>query len=165
MHATTTERAMPDHSDVPVFPPLVPASGVLLGILLGQLVPLAPSLSPRTLLLARELGVAVFCIGIAGFPWMIITMKRARTPIHNARTPTRLVDSGPFRFTRNPMYLFGGTWYAGLAMMLHQPWSLALLPLVHLVIDRVVVRREEAYLERKFGDAYRAYTARVPRWL
>jgi protein-S-isoprenylcysteine O-methyltransferase Ste14 len=58
---------------------------------------------------------------------MIVTMKRAGAPIHNRSTPTTLVQAGPFRFSRNPMYLFGSIWYAGLALILVEPWSLALL--------------------------------------
>jgi protein-S-isoprenylcysteine O-methyltransferase Ste14 len=95
---------------------------------------------------------------------MIATMKRARTPIHNARTPTNLVERGPFRFTRNPMYVFGSTWYAGLALLLVQPWSLALLPAVVAITHYGVVLKEEEYLERRFGDAYRQYKARVRRY-
>ena len=96
---------------------------------------------------------------------MVATMKRAHTPIHNARTPTALVEAGPFRFTRNPMYLFGSTAYAGLAMLLIELWSLALLPVVLIAIHYGVVLREEEYLERKFGDAYQRYRDRVRRWL
>lgn len=153
------EREQAAHSQVAVFPPLIPAIGMITGVLLGKVMPVPlPAL-------ARVAGAPVFAIGIAGFAWMIVTMKRARTPIHNAKTPTALVEAGPFRFTRNPMYLFGSTWYAGLALMLGQPWSLALLPAVWLATHYGVVLREEAFLERHFGDAYRAYATRVPRWL
>jgi protein-S-isoprenylcysteine O-methyltransferase Ste14 len=102
--------------------------------------------------------------GIAGFAGMVVTMKRARTPIHNARTPTTLVESGPFRFSRNPMYVFGSIWYAGLALLLVEPWSLALLAAVVVVTHYGVVLREEEYLERRFGDPYRQYKHRVPRY-
>lgn len=91
-------------------------------------------------------------------------MKRARTPIHTSATPTALVETGPFRHTRNPMYLFGAVAYAGLSLLLLVPWSLALLVVVVLVTHHGVVLREEAFLERRFGDAYRRYQARVPRW-
>jgi len=156
--------SLPDHSQVIVFPPAIPATGFLLGVVLNWLVPLGSVVDgpPRTTL--RGAGGAVFALGIAGFAWMIVTMKRARTPIHNARTPTTLVQSGPFRFTRNPMYLFGSIWYAGLALALVELWSLALLPLTVITLHYAVVLREEAYLSRRFGDAYREYQARVPRY-
>ena len=89
----------------------------------------------------------------------------AGTPIHNSATPTRLVENGPFSRTRNPMYLFGSIAYAGLALLLIEPWSLALLPAVFAATHYGVVLREEAFLERRFGDAYKQYKTRVPRWL
>ena len=94
---------------------------------------------------------------------MILTMKRARTPIHNARTPMMLVESGPFRFTRNPKCL-GSIGYAGLAVLLGQPWSLALLAAVVVTTHYGVVLKEEEYLERRFADAYRRYKNQVPRY-
>ncbi|MGE0462292.1 MAG: isoprenylcysteine carboxylmethyltransferase family protein [Vicinamibacterales bacterium] len=78
----------------------------------------------------RVLGGGLLAAGAVGFTWMVVTMKRVGTPIHNSATPTTLVETGPFRFTRNPMYLFGATAYAGLALLLTQPWSLVLLPAV-----------------------------------
>jgi protein-S-isoprenylcysteine O-methyltransferase Ste14 len=154
----------PDHSQVIVFPPVIPLTGFLLGVALEWLVPLGPVWGGPARIVARGLGGMLFVFGVAGFAWMIVTMKRARTPIHNARTPTTLVESGPFRFTRNPMYVFGSVWYAGLALLLVVPWSLALLAPVVVVTHFGVVLREEEYLERRFGDAYRTYKARVPRY-
>lgn len=154
----------PDHSHVLVFPPVIPLTGFLLGVALEWLVPMGPAITGSLRSIARGLGGIVFLLGVAGFVWMIVTMKRARTPIHNARTPTTLVESGPFRFTRNPMYVFGSIWYAGLALLLLELWSLALLAAVVVVTHYGVVLREEEYLERRFGDAYRRYKARVPRY-
>lgn len=154
----------PDHSRVIVFPPVIPLTGFLLGVALEWLVPIGRGITGWLRIIAHGLGAVVFLAGITGFAWMIVTMKRARTPIHNARTPTTLVEGGPFRFTRNPMYVFGSIWYAGLALLLVEPWSLALLSAVIVVTHYGVVLREEAYLERRFGDAYRRYKARVPRY-
>jgi protein-S-isoprenylcysteine O-methyltransferase Ste14 len=151
------------HSEPIVFPPAIPLTGFLVGVMVQRLHPIGATW-PRSLEV-RALGALVFCLGVAGFAWMVVTFKRARTPIHNARTPTALVESGPFRFTRNPMYLFGSTGYAGLALLLVQPWSLALLPVVFALTHHGVVLREEQFLQRHFGDCYRAYQARVPRWL
>ena len=103
----------PDHSEVIVFPPVIPVTGFLFGIALEWLMPLAPAVTGSLRIIARSLGGVVFLLGVAGFAWMILTMKRARTPIHNARTPMMLVESGPFRFTRNPMYIFWIDWIRG----------------------------------------------------
>lgn len=149
-----------DHSKVVVFPPLIPLACFLLGIALDRVVPLGAHFPDL-----RVAGAAIFGLGIAGFAWMIVTMKRARTPIHNGKTTTTLVETGPFRWSRNPMYLFGTVWYAGLALVLGEPGPLMFLPVSLLVTHFGVVLREEQYLERTFGTAYDQYRTRVRRWL
>jgi len=162
MSATHTAT---EHSQPVVFPPVIPLAAFVLGVVLDQLVPVARSISGPTHAVVRGVGVLVLVAGALGFGWMVRTMKKARTPIHNAKTPTALVESGPFAFTRNPMYLFGSIAYAGLALVLFQPWSLALLPFVVALTHVGVVLREEEFLARRFGDAYSDYKKRVPRWL
>jgi protein-S-isoprenylcysteine O-methyltransferase Ste14 len=154
----------PGRSQVIVFPPVIPIAGFALGVVLEHVMPIGALIAgtPRTLM--RGIGGLVFVIGAAGFAWMIATMKRAHTPIHNAQTPTTLVETGPFRFSRNPMYLCGSIAYAGLALLFLQIWPLALLPVVAATTHYGVVLREEAFLERRFGDAYRRYKARVSRY-
>jgi protein-S-isoprenylcysteine O-methyltransferase Ste14 len=154
----------PDRADVVVFPPVLPLSSFALGLVLDRLLPLAPvPASLRGDL--RAIGACVLVVGIAGFAWMIVTMKRARTPIHNKRTPTALVETGPFRITRNPMYLSGTIGYVGLALVLAEPWPLVLVLPLMVALHHGVVLREEAYLARTFGASYDRYRARVPRWL
>jgi protein-S-isoprenylcysteine O-methyltransferase Ste14 len=152
-------------SDVVVFPPVIPVTGFLIGILLEWTLPLRAWIPQPWHFPIRAVGLAVLAVGVAGFIWMVATMRAARTPIHNAKTPTALVENGPFRWSRNPMYLFGSFAYAGLAMALVLPWSLALLAAVVVAIHYGVVLREEAFLERRFGEAYLRYKARTPRWL
>lgn len=104
-------------------------------------------------------GVAVGLAGVAAF-------RNARTTVLPAGRPTTaIVQRGPYRFTRNPMYLAMAFAYAGLALLLNTVWALLLLPLVLAVIDLAVIRREERYLTAKFGRPYREYCARVRRWL
>lgn len=154
-----------DHTNVVIFPPLIPITSFLVGIGLDRVAPLTSSLSETARSDLRTVGATVFCIGIAGFLWMVATMKRARTPIHNAKTPTALVETGPFRLSRNPMYVFGTVWYVGLALFLVELWPVLLVPVLLTVLHYTVVIREEAYLSRKFGAAYERYRSRVPRWL
>jgi protein-S-isoprenylcysteine O-methyltransferase Ste14 len=163
MHEQLT-AAVPEHSEVIIFPPVIPATGFLLGVVVNWMLAADRWLTAPLRIGARAVGGVVFALGVAGLAWMVVTMKRARTPIHNARTPSRLVESGPFRWSRNPMYLFGSVWYAGLALLLLQPWSLALLPAVVLATHYGVVLKEEEFLERRFGESYRRYKARVRRW-
>ena len=165
MNVSPPDTALPAHSNVIVFPPVIPVSGFVLGLLMEAVWPLAPLVPAVWRSGAREVGAVLLLVGTAGFAWMVATMKRAGTPIHNARTPTALVESGPFRFTRNPMYLFGSIAYAGLALVLLQPWCLLLLSAVVALIHYGVVLREEAFLERRFGAPYKAYQSRVRRWM
>jgi protein-S-isoprenylcysteine O-methyltransferase Ste14 len=159
------DRPATDHPDVLVFPPVIPATGFLGGVLLNRVWPLVHFLAGPLRTPLRVAGAVVLCAGAAGFAWMVATMRRARTPIHTAATPTTLVETGPFRFTRNPMYLFGSIAYAGLALLLIEPWSLALLPIVFALTHYGVVLREEAFLARRFGAEYARYRSHVRRWL
>ena len=80
--------------------------------------------------------------------------------------PTRtIVVKGPYRFTRNPMYVALSVAYLGIALIINSVWSLVFLPFVVLLVDRYVIHREESYLVRKFGTEYDAYRGRVRRWL
>lgn len=157
--------AAPDHSEPIVFPPVIPLSAFILGVLLNWVRPLSDVVNDASRPAVRIAGSVILIVGAAGFAWMVVTMKRARTPIHNSETPTALVETGPFRFTRNPMYLFGTIAYAGLALVLLQFWSLALLPVVAVLTHFGVILKEEAYLERRFGAAYGTYCRRVRRYL
>lgn len=80
-------------------------------------------------------------------------------------TAAHLVSSGPFRFTRNPMYLGLALIYIGMAGIGSELWPLVLLPLPMLVMDRIVIPFEEARLQAVFGDAFRQYCGKVRRWL
>jgi protein-S-isoprenylcysteine O-methyltransferase Ste14 len=94
--------------------------------------------------------------------WAIATITRAGSNVPTSLPTTTIVDTGPYRFTRNPIYLGMVLGLIGLAIALKSLWTL--VPFA-LVIRYGVVAREEAYLERKFGDVYRRYRARVRRWL
>jgi protein-S-isoprenylcysteine O-methyltransferase Ste14 len=76
-----------------------------------------------------------------------------------------LVQHGPYRFSRNPMYVGLTLSYIGLALTLNTWWPLVLLPLVLLLLFRLVVQKEERHLSEKFGEAYEAYCRRVRRWV
>jgi len=92
-------------------------------------------------------------------------MRGADTTLRPDRPNTRLVRSGPYRLSRNPIYLGLLSLQAGLALAIPSPWSLSLLPLAWLILDLYVVTREERYLSRRFGAEYRQYLDDVPRWL
>jgi protein-S-isoprenylcysteine O-methyltransferase Ste14 len=151
-----------DTAQVVVRPPLAWALAVLAGLALHWLMPL-PFMPPAVS--ARWTGGVVFAAALALFAWAIVTITRAGSNVPTNTPTTAIVDTGPYRFTRNPIYLamFGGL--VGLAMAFDSLWLLAALVIFALVIRTGVVAREEAYLERKFGDVYRQYRSRVRRWL
>jgi protein-S-isoprenylcysteine O-methyltransferase Ste14 len=154
--------AAQDTAQVVVRPPLAWALAVLVGLTLNWLMPLPfmPAAVP-----AGWTGGAVFALALALFAWAIVTMTRAGSNVPTNRPTTAIVDRGPYRFTRNPIYLAMFIGLVGLAMAFNSLWLLAALVPFALIIRTGVVAREEAYLERKFGDVYRQYRARVRRWL
>jgi len=97
--------------------------------------------------------------------WAAIIMWRAGTPLRPTLPVTALVTGGPFRFTRNPLYLSMTILYAGITLQFDALWPLFTLPPALAIVHWKIILREEKYLEAKFGDAYRAYKARVRRWI
>jgi protein-S-isoprenylcysteine O-methyltransferase Ste14 len=109
------------------------------------------------------IALAVFAI-VLGF-WAVVQFWRAHTSMMPYRPTTVLIETGPFRYSRNPLYVAMAAGYVGVALLANTIWPLFLLPLVLLMMHRGVVEREERYLERKFGDKYIDYRSRVRRWL
>ena len=150
----------PDHPDLPLKPPLVFLAAIAVGYLIGQYAPMS----------ARPAGYApagMVLVGVAVLlaAWAAGTFRRAGTPAEPWKPTRTIVEDGPFAFSRNPIYIaFAllqvgvGIWGDRLAVVL------MVIPAL-FVTDRVIVRREEAYLERKFGAAYLDYKARVRRWI
>ena len=110
-------------------------------------------------------GAVVAALGLALGAWGLLTFARARTAIYPNRPASRIVTHGPYRFTRNPMYVGLAFAYLGIALGLNMGWPPLLLPLVLLALGRFVIRREERYLAGAFGEEYDRYRARVRRWL
>jgi len=142
-------------------PPLIYLTALVIGLGLGYLAP-TPFL-PRSL--AYGLGAVLILIGA----WILISarrmMQRAGTAIKPTIPTTALVVTGPFRFTRNPLYVGATLIYVGIAVAARSLWALALLLVVLAVMQRGVIDREEHYLERKFGADYVRYKERVRRWI
>lgn len=155
---------MQDYADVVVKPPILFAGAVLLGCLLSWIVPLGPGLGSATTR-ALAAGGTLALVGLALGALSVRQFRQAGTSVIPGEPSTVLLESGPYRFTRNPIYIAFVILYFGLAVMLTSAWMLLLLIPVLIILQRGVVEREEAYLQAKFGEAYRKYQARVPRWL
>lgn len=142
-------------------PPLIYLGGLLLGLVAEFLEP-TDSLPFPFAAIALVVGLTMFLV-LGGAA--VLRFTRSGTGVIPATPATALVLEGPYRYTRNPMYVGMAFLYAGLALAFGLYWSLALLPVVLLVVDRVVIPPEERHLQAVFGEEYRAYKARVRRWM
>lgn len=153
-----------DNANVAIRPPLLFLGALILGCLMTLALPLGTRLaSPNGLALTVGLIFVVL-----GFVLVLLSVRRfhlAGTTVPIDQPTTTLVTIGPYHFTRNPIYIGLILIYFGLSIVLTSLWMLVLLIPVLIVLQRGVVEREEVYLERKFGDDYRKYKERVPRWL
>lgn len=152
----------PDHANVVVHPPILWVVLVAIGYGLDLLLPLpfVPLAIP-----AVGMGVAIWLAGFALAGVAIAQFRRAGTDVQT-HTPTDcIVDTGVFARSRNPIYVGAHIGVVGVAVALDSLWILAALVPFYLVIRYGVVAREEAYLERKFGQSYLAYKAQVRRWI
>ena len=144
-------------------PPLVYVTGFLIGWLIDRRWPAPLSqLSGET----RDV-IALLCLALwlALMSGAFIVFTRAHTSIIPNRPASAIVRSGPYRFTRNPMYVSLAALYAGLALLYDSWWPLLFLIPVLLVIRYAVIAREEKYLTGAFPVEYSAYCSHVRRWL
>jgi protein-S-isoprenylcysteine O-methyltransferase Ste14 len=144
-------------------PPFIYLLGLALAFGLNRAVPLwLMSPEPRWMFrLGIALVIAGFLLALSG----IVTFRRRGTAIIPHHPASTIVTSGPYRFTRNPMYIGMTCVYVGVSFLLDSWWAFGLLPVVMLIIDRQVIAREERYLASAFGAEYGAYRARVRRWI
>ena len=151
-----------DNSGAIVRPPIALLIAFVAGIVLEWLRPLpfVPASIPRV-----WIGVLLFAAGFALAIWAFMSFRKAGTNVQTSEPTTAIVESGPYGFSRNPIYTGMCLALAGLAVGFNSLWVLAMLVPFYLVIRYGVVAREEAYLERKFGGVYLNYKARVRRWL
>jgi|SRR5215831_1950857 len=144
-------------------PPLLFLAALLLGFVLDHLLPLLLPI-PRTDL-HRLIAGSLILLGIAVFAAGIRNFLRAGTPVPTTKPARALVTTGIHGWTRNPIYLGMFLLYGGIGVAVRSPWILILTLPLAIMIRYGIVAREEAYLERRFGDAYRDYKSRVRRWL
>ena len=153
-----------DVAGVVVRPPVLFLAALLLGVLVEFIWPLGTGLLSVSV---AQIGAGTVFAG-TGAALLTAAMRRfnaAGTNVPTVLPSTALVTSGIYARTRNPIYLGLTAIYAGLAVGLNAWWAVLILVPVLIVLKIGVVDREERYLESKFGDAYRAYCARVRRWI
>jgi protein-S-isoprenylcysteine O-methyltransferase Ste14 len=150
-----------DRPDILVFPPILLGGTMLLGLVLDLLHPV-PLLPPAA---ARILGVALFVFSGALAYSAQRVLRRAGANISPNQPTLALVTDGPYRRTRNPLYLAGLGVCLGVACFVNGIAPFLLLSPLVALLNWGIVQREERYLSAKFGAAYRAYQKRVRRWL
>ncbi len=155
--------ASDDSAHVPVFPPAIYLVALAVGLLLQWLVPLSIGASWRSG--GGWLGYALIAAGLSLMASSVALFFRAGTAPNPTRPTTALVLRGAYRFTRNPMYVGLTLLTAGIGLAAHTLWPVLTALAAAVVTQRVVIAREEQYLEQKFGAPYIEYTKRVRRWL
>jgi protein-S-isoprenylcysteine O-methyltransferase Ste14 len=155
---------MQGSADVAVKPALLFAGTLVLGCLLSWVVPLGPGLGSANGR-AFAVGGSLVLIGLALATVSVREVRRMSANVVPGEGATALVKGGPYRFTRNPIYIGFVILYFGLAIVLTSVWMLLLLIPGLIILQRGVVEREETHLQAKLGEPYRRYQARVPRWL
>jgi protein-S-isoprenylcysteine O-methyltransferase Ste14 len=147
-----------------VRPPLLFLAALLLGLASDRLLPW-PFAIPGTDLVHWLTGGSMILVGLALAGAGIRNFSRAATPVPTIEPTRVLVTNGIHGWSRNPIYLGLFLVYGGIGIAARSPWTLILALPLAITIRYGVVAREEAYLGRRFGDAYRDYKARVRRWL
>jgi len=154
-----------DGAAVRIFPPAVPLLTILIGVALNWVWPLdlGPAIpAPERYWLGGAIVLgAILVLGV----WPVLLFRRSGQNENPWKPTPSVVDRGPFRFTRNPMYVQMVLVCVGVAVMLMNWWVLLLTPVGAWVLQRLAIVPEEAYLERKFGETYIAYKRHVRRWL
>jgi protein-S-isoprenylcysteine O-methyltransferase Ste14 len=145
-------------------PPFLFALGIVAGCLLYRVLPL-PLTGPAARSAGALVGWLLVALGSGLSIWALATFRGARTSISPNRPASRLVTQGPFRLSRNPMYLGLSVVYLGVTLLVNSLWILLLFPLVIALLHLTVIRREERYLAATFGIAYDEYRRRIRRWL
>jgi protein-S-isoprenylcysteine O-methyltransferase Ste14 len=152
------------HPGVRFPPPFLFAAGLLLGWWLSHRKPIR-LLPDHWLRVSEILALAVGAAGLVLIFWGIATFHAHRTAVFPNQPAARIVRSGPYRFTRNPMYTGMTGLYFALTLLLNDAWPLLFLPVVLLLLVRLVITREERYLSMAFPSEYAEYRRQVRRWL
>jgi protein-S-isoprenylcysteine O-methyltransferase Ste14 len=157
-------RKVRDNSGIRFPPPLIYVSLLILGFVIQFFWPVQLVAPSRVDMIRIAGAIAVVC-GFLLMATAIGVFKSVGTSLIPMKPSTALAFTGPYRFTRNPMYLGMLLVSGGIALVSNALWPLLTLPIMVIVVNRTVIRREERYLASKFGEPYTTYTSRVRRWI
>lgn len=151
-----------DAPNVVIHPPIALGMAIILALAADWIYPL-PFLPPG--IVHVELGLVVIVGAFLLVRWAVQTFRKAKTNLLTNQATLAIVSSGPFAYSRNPIYVGALIGLLGLAIAVNSLWFLAAAVVIFLVLQFGVIAREEAYLTRKFGQTYLDYKARVRPWL
>lgn len=154
------------HKDTPgihknVHPPIVAMIFIIVGLLLGRFIPALGNMPP----IAKNIGLGFTFIGFLCGVGAFLEFRKARTTLDPHGSVKALVKSGIYRFTRNPIYLGFLLMVIGFPLAYGSLWGLIVSPIFMATLSRLVIEKEEAYLEKKFKGEYTDYSSKVRRWL
>ena len=149
-----------DHPNLPIKPPFVFLIATGVGAVGHWLVP--RPIRPEGM---AWIGQGVLLVAMLGIAWSVWTFRRHRTAVEPWKATTVIIDQGLYAHSRNPIYLCFALAQIGVALWANQLAILLMVVPAVVGTDRVIIRREEAYLTKKFGAPYEAYCAKVRRWL
>ena len=164
MHSAESQGPAVTTAGVIARPPLLFLGALLLGFATDRLLPFPFTIPARDPVHWTAAG-SLILIGLALAAAGIRNFSRSATPVPTNQPTRALVTTGIHGYSRNPIYVGLFLVYGGFAVAARSPWALILMLPLAITMRYGVVAREEAYLERRFGDAYRAYKSRVRRWL
>lgn len=150
-----------DNAGVITVPPVIYLIGLLLGFSLHYFYPM--KFLPAAI--SVWFGVVLILVSIPIALSAVLAFRRAGTSPDVRKATTAISTDGIYRWSRNPMYLSLAVLYLGIAGWVNSLWMLLLLVPVLIVVDRGVIKREERYLQKKFGDEYLRYKSQVRRWV
>jgi protein-S-isoprenylcysteine O-methyltransferase Ste14 len=147
--------------DVKIQPPALTLIHVALAFLLTWFIPLPLMVPPILQSAGFLLALIGFLLGVGA----LLAFRGARTTLDPHGSVSRLVTSGVYRFTRNPISLGFILMLAGILLNVGSYWGILLAPALVILLSRLIIEREEEYLAQKFGDEYRSYKSKVRRWI
>ncbi len=150
-----------DHANVKIHPPVLTLIHIAIAYAAKWTIPIS-FVVPNIL---RNIGFSFVIIGFLLGVAAVLEFRKARTTVLPHGSVSSIVTSGVYRFTRNPIYLGFTLMLIGFPLSSGTLWGLVLAPVFIYSMNRLVIEREEAYLEKKFGEGYTSFKSRVRRWL
>lgn len=144
-----------------IYPPLLVLTGIIMQVLIAYLAPVRPLLAESW----QYVGIGLMVLGFATIVFMARSFRKSETTIIPDGQPSRLMETGLFAYSRNPIYVAMAVLLTGSGLASGQLWALAIVPVFIVLVQQMWIVKEEENLEAAFGQIYRNYKMRVRRWL